>query len=170
MPHDDYTVLIEHPMAARWKTKIVTAFATSPLVLVSAPKLQCTTAFMVAQSEPLWAFPESCTVNESQSERSDDGTQQENKSTKTLAPRGVSVPRIYVWVSTREQTRRYSQNLDRPLLSSQTLIIITLHYITLHYITSGNRTPGSRFYSDLLDILADFVCIHQFILKRRSKR
>jgi len=36
--------------------------------------------------------------------------------------------------------------------------------------TSGNRTPGSRFYSDLLDTLVDFVCIHQLILKRRSKR
>jgi len=31
--------------------------------------------------------------------------------------------------------------------------------------TSGNRTPGSRFYSDLLDTLADFVCIHQLVLK-----
>ena len=38
------------------------------------------------------------------------------------------------------------------------------------YIYSGNRTPGSRFYSDLLDTLADFVCIHQLIFKRRSKR
>ena len=28
------------------------------------------------------------------------------------------------------------------------------------YLTSGNRTPGSRFYSDLLDTLADSVCIH----------
>ena len=36
--------------------------------------------------------------------------------------------------------------------------------------TSGNRTPGSRFYSDLLDTLADSVCIHQLLLKRRSKR
>ena len=33
-------------------------------------------------------------------------------------------------------------------------------------VTSGNRTPGSRFYSDLLDT---FVCIHQLVLKRRSK-
>jgi len=48
MPHDDYTVLIEHPMVARWKAKTVTAFATLPLVSVSASKLQCTTAFMVA--------------------------------------------------------------------------------------------------------------------------
>ena len=38
-------------------------------------------------------------------------------------------------------------------------------------LTSGNRTPGSRFYSDLLDILADSVCIHQLVvLKHRSKR
>ena len=36
--------------------------------------------------------------------------------------------------------------------------------------TSGNRTPGSRFYSDLLDALADSVCIHQLVLKRRSKQ
>ena len=38
--------------------------------------------------------------------------------------------------------------------------------------TSGNRTraPGSRSYSDLLDTLADSVCIHLLVLKRRSKR
>ena len=40
----------------------------------------------------------------------------------------------------------------------------------LTVITSGNRTPGSRFYSDLLDTLADSVYIHQLALKRRSKR
>ena len=34
-------------------------------------------------------------------------------------------------------------------------------------LPSGNRTPGSRFYSDLLDTS---VCIHQLVLKRRSKR
>jgi len=28
--------------------------------------------------------------------------------------------------------------------------------------SSGNGSPGSRFYSDLLDTLADFICIHQF--------
>ena len=33
--------------------------------------------------------------------------------------------------------------------------------------TSSNRTPGSRFYSDLLDTLADSVCIHQLLLKHR---
>jgi len=33
-----------------------------------------------------------------------------------------------------------------------------------------NRTPGSRSYSDLLDTLADSVCIHLLVLKRRSKR
>ena len=37
-------------------------------------------------------------------------------------------------------------------------------------ITSGNRTPGSRSYSDLLDALADSVCIHQLVLKQRSKQ
>jgi len=36
----------------------------------------------------------------------------------------------------------------------------------LRFSSSGNRTPGSRFYSDLLDTMADFVCIHQLILKR----
>jgi len=29
------------------------------------------------------------------------------------------------------------------------------------FLSSGNRTPGSRFYSGLLDTLADFVCIVQ---------
>ena len=36
--------------------------------------------------------------------------------------------------------------------------------------SSGNRTPGSRSYSDLLDTLADSVCIPLLVLKRRSKR
>ena len=45
------------------------------------------------------------------------------------------------------------------------------HLLILFYsFTSGNRTPGSRFYSDLLDTLTDFVCTHQLMLKRRSKR
>ena len=39
----------------------------------------------------------------------------------------------------------------------------------IDYITSGNFTPGGRFYSDLLDTLADSVCIHQLVLKHRSK-
>jgi len=39
------------------------------------------------------------------------------------------------------------------------------YLIYLH--SSGNRTPGSRFYSDLLDTS---VCIHQLVLKRLSKR
>jgi len=38
------------------------------------------------------------------------------------------------------------------------------------YLSSGNRAPGSRFYSDILDTLADSVCIHRLVLKRRSKR
>jgi len=50
--------------------------------------------------------------------------------------------------------------------------IILFHSCTclalfFNYITSGNRTPGSRFYSDLLDAS---VCMHQLILKRRSRR
>ena len=36
----------------------------------------------------------------------------------------------------------------------------------MQYNTSNNRTPGSRFYSDLLDTS---VCIHQVVLKRLSK-
>jgi len=36
-------------------------------------------------------------------------------------------------------------------------------------ITSGNRTPGSRSYSDLLDTLADWVCIHLLVLMHCSK-
>ena len=31
----------------------------------------------------------------------------------------------------------------------------------IELLPSGNRTPGSRFYSDLLDTSADSVCIHQ---------
>jgi len=35
--------------------------------------------------------------------------------------------------------------------------------------TSGNRTPSSSFYSDLLDTLADSVCLQLLVLKHRSK-
>ena len=47
------------------------------------------------------------------------------------------------------------------------LVTFLMFFILVIY-SSGNRTPGSRFYSDLLDTLADFVCIHQLILQRRS--
>ena len=33
------------------------------------------------------------------------------------------------------------------------------------YCSSGNCTPGSRSYSDLVDTWADFVCIHQLVLR-----
>ena len=48
-----------------------------------------------------------------------------------------------------------------------TLIQPVANYIWIHIITSGNRTPGSRFYSDLFETS---VCMHQLILKRCSKR
>ena len=50
-------------------------------------------------------------------------------------------------------------------------IYIILYCITRHNfsptrsVTSGNCTPGSRFYSDLLDTLADSIYIHQVVLK-----
>ena len=47
--------------------------------------------------------------------------------------------------------------------SSDNVIII----IIVEHLTSGNRIPGSRSYSDLLDTLADSVCIHQLVFKRR---
>ena len=45
------------------------------------------------------------------------------------------------------------------------LLASTVNKIVIN--TSGNRTPGSRFYSDLLDTS---VCIYQHVLKRCSKR
>jgi len=47
--------------------------------------------------------------------------------------------------------------------------IFSRNYIPLH--TSGNRTctHGSRSYTDLLDTWADSVCIHQLVVKPRSK-
>ena len=45
--------------------------------------------------------------------------------------------------------------------------LTSLHTVNnLEYLTSGNRTPGGRFYSDLLDTS---VCIHQLVLKRSSR-
>jgi len=43
---------------------------------------------------------------------------------------------------------------------------VSLIYKLFHIVTSGNRTPGSRFYSELL---ATFVCIHQLILQASFK-
>ena len=57
-----------------------------------------------------------------------------NVKTKALitpAPRQVSAPKMYVWISTQQQSQWHSQNLCRPLLSSQTLIIYII-YITHH--------------------------------------
>jgi len=47
-------------------------------------------------------------------------------------------------------------------------VVVMAGLIRLDKIASGNRTPGSRFYSDLLDTLADSVCIHLLVLKRCS--
>ena len=58
---------------------------------------------------------------------SNDG-RQKIKALITPPSRWVSAPNSYVWVSTREQSRWYSQYLCR-LLSSQALLY--LHYITL---------------------------------------
>jgi len=38
-----------------------------------------------------------------------------------------------------------------------------------YFITSGNHSAGSRFYPYLVDTWADSICIHQLILKPRSK-
>jgi len=47
-------------------------------------------------------------------------------------------------------------------------VVVMAGLIRLDKIASGNRTPGSRSYSDLLDTLADSVCIHLLVLKRCS--
>jgi len=39
--------------------------------------------------------------------------------------------------------------------------------LVLYYITIGNRTPGSRFYSNRLDTLAESLCTHQLVLSAR---
>ena len=55
-------------------------------------------------------------------------------------------------------------DLWNPALASILMKFLNLFFI-LYPITSGNRTPGSRFYSDLLDTS---VSIHQLVLKRCS--
>ena len=55
--------------------------------------------------------------------------------------------------------------------------ILFPYYMTFSYcytcyfffFTSGNRTPNSRSYADLVDTWAQCVCIHQLVLKTRSK-
>jgi len=54
-----------------------------------------------------------------------------------------------------------------PLLEQSVIrsVVYSINYFV--YYSSGNRTPGSRFYSDLLDTS---VCMHQPALKGCSKR
>ena len=61
------------------------------------------------------------------------------------------------WVA--EQVQQTRQLPDQCLQLS--FFIFYFYFV----ITSGIRTPGSRFYFDRLDTLADFVCIHQHILE-----
>jgi len=47
-----------------------------------------------------------------------------------------------------------------------TLVVRIIFFMVVCYtLSSGNRTPGSRFYpADLLDTLADSLCIHLLVL------
>jgi len=38
------------------------------------------------------------------------GNQLKNKALRTLVPRWASAPKLYVWVSTRERSGRFSHN------------------------------------------------------------
>jgi len=57
--------------------------------------------------------------------------------------------------------------------SAKAADLLSLHLVTflMFFILfkSGNRTPGSRFYSDLVDTWADSACIHQLVFKPCSK-
>ena len=83
----------------------------------------------------------------------------------TPPPRWVSAQLLYVCVSAWQWSQLCSQNLCSPFLRAVRLF--TLFTLINYIISSGNRTPGSRFYSDLLDTS---VCIHQLVLKHCSKR
>jgi len=104
--------------------------------------------------------------------RSSDGGQWGDKRAHNSTIKWVSAHYTFVSLhdSDHESVVRILVALSCELWS---FIHIILDYITRHNfsptrsVTSGNRTPGSRFYSDLLDTS---VCIRQFVLKRLSKR
>jgi len=60
------------------------------------------------------------------------------------------------------------QNVNRLLFKWGYLVGTRTLFFFFFILSCGNHTPGSRFYSDFLDILADFVCIHQLIFKHCS--
>ena len=135
-----------------------------------------------------WAFPESYTADDSSIVRSSDGGHGETKG--FITPPSVTeslhdsdhegVVRIFValscelWGLFNYITLHYAAqflpyeecNIYAAQFSPYHECNITRHNFSPNRsVTSGNHTPGSRFYSDPLDTIADFVYIHQLILK-----
>ena len=80
----------------------------------------------------------------------------------------VQVHYVDTWFSSQTQTKPSVDQFQYPGgqwdkgSGNETSVHLDIIFT---YITSGNRTPGSRFYSDLL---GSSVCIHQLVLKRRN--
>jgi len=142
------------PWQPKRRQNIITALTTLPQEWVSAFKHQCTTAITTMWAESSWAFPESYTARTCTQVMADNG---DTKGLITPPPKWVSAQLLYVCVTTWWRSR----GVVKIFVALSCRQWGYLHY--LHY-KSGNRTPGSRFYSDLLDTLADFVCIHQLML------
>jgi len=125
---------------------------------VSTRKHQYTTAIATMWTESSWAFPDSYTAGSCARAIADNG-----ETKRLIAPpsRWVSAQlSYYTFVSLHDSDHG---GVVRIFVALSCELWSFFIYIT----SSGNRTPGSRFYSDLLDTS---VCIHQLVLKRLSKR
>ena len=137
------------PQRPKRRQNIITALTTLPQGWVSACKNQCMTAITTTWTRSSWAFPESYTADESWIVRSSDGGQRGDK----RAHNSTTCTLVSLRDSDHEGVVRIFVALSCELWG--------------YLLTSGNHTPGSRFYSDLLDTS---VCIHQLVLKHLSKR
>jgi len=164
MSRDDHAVQLIESWRPKRRLNIITSLTTLPQRWFSTHKHQYTTVITTKWTESLWAFPERYTADESGIVRSSDGGQRGDKRAHNSTIKGSFFTIIIRLCHCTIAITRGSQNLCSPFLRAVKFIYLFILY------SSGNRTPGGRFYSDLLDTLADSVYIHQAVLKRRSKR
>jgi len=145
MPRDDHAVELIEAWRPRRRQNIITALTTLPQGWISARKHQRTTAITTVWAESLWAFPESYTAWSCARAMVENG---ETKGVINL-PQGEFLHNYYTFVSLHECDH---EGVVTILVALSCELWSSFIYIALCYIiSSGNRTPGSRFYSDLLD-------------------
>ena len=113
-------------------------------------------------TESSWAFPELHYGIVRSSDGGQPGDKRAHNSTTKVSFCTIIIRLCHRLIAI---TRVQSESFGAFRASCEVIYII---YVRLDY--KCHRTPGSRSYSDLLDTLADLVCIHLLVLKRRSKR